>query len=93
VFCQHGLFTAIHKYYTLDDWFEFEKEHPTCMSNVAVSSGISEADFERLQSILHKIPSIKFICLDVANGYTQVFVEYVRKVRKEYPNHTIIVST
>lgn len=35
---------------------------------------------------------IKFICLDVANGYSEVFVEYVRKVRKNYPEHTILVS-
>lgn len=35
---------------------------------------------------------IKFICLDVANGYSEIFVEYVRKVRKNFPDHTILVS-
>ena len=34
---------------------------------------------------------MNFICLDVANGYSQFFVEYVQKVRKAYPKHTIMV--
>ncbi|XP_069941264.1 GMP reductase 2 isoform X2 [Cherax quadricarinatus] len=38
------------------------------------------------------LAKIKFICLDVANGYSEVFVEYVRKVRKHYPHHTILAG-
>ena len=34
---------------------------------------------------------IRMICLDVANGYNQHFVELVRKVRKAFPKHTIMV--
>lgn len=59
----------------------------------AASSGTAEADFERLTEILTNIKDLKFVCLDVANGYSQHFVEYVRKVRAAYPTHTIIVST
>eukprot|EP00960_Hanusia_phi_P056188 763180-Hanusia_phi.AAC.3 len=32
------------------------------------------------------------ICLDVANGYSEMFVEYVRKVRKQFPDHIILAG-
>ena len=59
---------------------------------MAASSGTGQGDFERLIDILTEIPGVTYICLDVANGYSQYFVEYVRKVRANFPNHTIIVS-
>lgn len=92
LYLQHGLFTTIHKYYTADEWKDFAAENPECLKNVAASSGTGNEDFGRLSSIIAAVPQLSFICLDVANGYSQHFVEYVRKVRSEYPNHTIIVS-
>lgn len=82
----------MHKYYTVDDWKKFVEENPECLPHVAVSAGMAQQDFERLTDILNNVEEIKFICLDVANGYSQHFVEYVRKVRGAFPKHTIIVS-
>ncbi len=65
----------------------------THSQNISVSSGSSEDDYVKLKLILEKIPDIKYICLDVANGYSEHFVAFVRQVRKEYPNHTILVRT
>lgn len=86
------MFTAIHKYYTVDEWKKFVAENPESVQHVAASAGMSQQDFERLSEILNSIPDITFICLDVANGYSQHFVEFVRKVRAAFPTHTIIVS-
>ena len=58
----------------------------------AVSTGISEKDYKRLKGILDLTPSIQFICIDVANGYSEAFGDFVSKVRKDYPNHTIIAG-
>lgn len=91
-FFQHGLFTTIHKYYNADEWKNFSALNPDCIKNIAASSGTGNDDYQRLSSILEAVPELSFICLDVANGYSQHFVEYVRKVRARYPNHTIIVS-
>ena len=41
--------------------------------------------------ISFSISEVRFICLDVANGYSQFFVDYVKKVREAYPDHTIMV--
>ena len=45
-----------------------------------------------LFQVTHLSVIIQFICLDVANGYSQFFVEFVAKVRGKFPEHTIMVS-
>jgi len=89
---KHGCYTCIHKYKSLEEWQEFAKENPEVLPFVAASSGTSDDDFARLQEILNNVEGVKFICLDVANGYSQFFVEYVKKVRAAYPNHTIMAG-
>lgn len=81
----------MHKYYSLEQWTQFANENPKSLPHVAASAGTSQSDFEKLSEILKAIPGITFICLDVANGYSQHFVEFVRKVRMAFPDHTIIV--
>ncbi|PBC31778.1 GMP reductase 1 [Apis cerana] len=89
---KYGLFTTIHKYYSVEEWTNFAAENPKDLKYVAASSGTGKEDFERLSNVLTSVPELSFICLDVANGYSQHFVEYVRKVRAEFPNHTIIAG-
>ena len=64
---------------------------PISMQHVAVSSGTGERDLGKLNEILSQVP-INFICLDVANGYSEHFVEFVKKVRTAYPHKTIIAG-
>uniref|UniRef100_A0A8D1M611 GMP reductase n=1 Tax=Sus scrofa TaxID=9823 RepID=A0A8D1M611_PIG len=92
VMSQHSMFTAIHKHYTLDDWKLFAANHPECLQHVAVSSGSGKNDLEKMSSILEAVPQVKFICLDVANGYSEHFVEFVKLVRAKFPEHTIMVG-
>ncbi|PIO54575.1 hypothetical protein TELCIR_24058, partial [Teladorsagia circumcincta] len=46
---KHRLFTTVHKHYTLDEWKAFSERNKdsSIFSNIAVSSGISEKDFEK----------------------------------------------
>lgn len=59
---------------------------------MAVSTGTGETDFERLAAILAAVPQIQYICVDVANGYSEHFVHFVKDVRQKFPSHTIMVS-
>lgn len=59
--------------------------------HVAASSGSGNADLEKLCAILEAVPALKYICLDVANGYSEYFVEFVKTVREKFPKHTIMV--
>ncbi|XP_023667530.1 GMP reductase 1-like [Paramormyrops kingsleyae] len=92
VLSRHTLFTAIHKHYSLEQWKTFAAESPECLEHVAASSGSSQADLEKLYRTLEEIPLVKYICLDVANGYSEHFVECVRGVRAKFPNHTIMAG-
>jgi len=91
-FTEHESFVAIHKYYPQEAWEEFSKDHPHCLPFVALSTGASESDYENMCNILGAVPDIQYVCIDVANGYSQHFVEHIRKVRQEFPNVTIIAG-
>lgn len=60
--------------------------------NVAVSCGTSDADFEKTKVILAQNHSLKYICIDVANGYSQFFVDFVKKSRQQWPDRTIMAG-
>jgi len=57
-----------------------------------VSAGVSKQDFEKTQAILQAIPALKFVCLDVANGYSEVFVQTVKDYRASFPTHILIAG-
>ncbi len=87
------LFTAMHKHYTVDQWNTFLKTAPENMKDyIAVSSGTSDADFEKLKSIYTLHPELRFICIDVANGYSEHFVDYVKKTRDTFPDKVILAG-
>ena len=48
--------------------------------------------YNRLNKILKKFPKFEFICIDVANGYSENFSHFVSNVRKKYPKKTIIAG-
>lgn len=76
----------------MQEWIEFAKENPQLLDTVAVSSGITEQDSVYLKNVLTTIPQINYICLDVANGYTEFFVQFVKATRQQYPDKTIIAG-
>jgi GMP reductase len=89
----HGMITAIHKHYTLEEWDAFlEGRSDDIFPRIMVSTGTADADFDKLSKILANHPKISFICIDVANGYAEAFVEFVRQVRKSFPDKTIIAG-
>ena len=89
----HNIFTAIHKHYTIDDWRKFIHESSVnTLNNIAISTGTSKEDAKKVKTILNEFPQINFICIDVANGYSEHFVEFVRKMRKQNPNKLIIAG-
>ena len=88
---KHNLFTCLVKSYDTEDLNELVKN--TGGDCFAVSSGTSQADFENLTKIISShYPAIKYICIDVANGYSEYFINFVSKVRDRFPDHTIIAG-
>lgn len=86
------MITCIHKHYSVEEWSAFAKSHPSTLPYVAVSVGIGQSDQEKLQLIIKAVPSVKMICIDVANGYSQKFVDFIKTTRAKYPKHTIMAG-
>jgi GMP reductase len=84
----HKLFTCLVKDYGVDDFAASDLS----VDHFAVSTGIGKKDYERLQNIMEVYPETEFICIDVANGYSEAFGDFVQKVRQEFPSKTIIAG-
>ena len=87
---KHNLFTCLVKSYAEDDILDLVNTTDT--NYFAVSTGTGEKDFQKLNRVLNAVPEINFICIDVANGYSEHFGDFVAKVRQQFPHHTIIAG-
>lgn len=93
-FCNHGqgLSVALTKHYSAEDLIAFFDKPEA--KNVWYSIGISKDDREKLTTVLDKVGSEKIdrICVDVANGYSEQFSEFIRSVRESYPDKTLMAG-
>ncbi|TAK72014.1 MAG: GMP reductase [Gammaproteobacteria bacterium] len=87
----HNLLTALDKFLTLEEWEKFAQEHPKVLASCCVSVGIGENDFAKLEQTL-QVVDVPFICLDVANGYTERFVSCLEHIREKYPKKVIMAG-
>jgi len=60
--------------------------------HIALSTGTSDKDYKRLNEILKEFSFFEFICIDIANGYSDHFSKFIRSVREKYPTKTIIAG-
>ena len=85
-----GLVTAVHKHYGAKEWAEFAASVPAnLLANVMVSTGTGDADRDKLDEILHGSPGLDSVCIDVANGYSEHFVDFVKRIRDDWPDKVI----
>ncbi|MDH5723210.1 MAG: GMP reductase [Alphaproteobacteria bacterium] len=82
---------ALHKHYPLDDLLAFYKKDDTSL--VWYSIGMAKDDEKKLDEFIKKNPkSIDKICLDVANGYSEHFLDFVKRTRDKLPDITIMAG-
>ena len=86
---RHGALTALHKHYPEAKLVEFfsgpERAH------AFYSLGTTAADLKKLAAVA-KAARIGLICLDVANGYAEKFLDVVRRVRDDHPEAAIMAG-
>ena len=94
---KYNMLTVLKKHYTLSDW-EKAVGDELSLNHIAVSTGTNRmwdpdaADYKTAKAVLRKWPDIKYICIDVANGYQQNFSDFVKRVRDDYPAKVIIAG-
>ena len=93
VLSKYKIITAFHKFYDLEAYklMSADKEYALDPNYFMVSTGISDKDFSKLKEILNSI-DVKFICIDVANGYMEKLVSFCKKVRENYPDKIIVAG-
>jgi GMP reductase len=88
-----GLFTVVHKHYPLAEWeTAINRFADRVLDHMAVSTGTTDTDCEKLDQILTRHPVLNYICIDVANGYSEPFVDAVKRIRSKYPDKVIIAG-
>ena len=87
-----GLFTCLVKTYTVEELTQFFLEtNGTRREHVAMSIGITDDDIEKLDRVM-KVSAVKFLCIDVANGYSERFAGVVKQIREKHPSLVIIAG-
>lgn len=88
-----GLFTVIHKHYSISEWKTFADSVPSeAFDFIAVSTGSGKEDAVKLDQIMQNVPNLRWICLDVANGYSERFVDFVKKTRQKFPEKVLMAG-
>lgn len=103
VFCMSNMITCLHKHYSAKNIIDYFRENnngkpslPSCERKhkyTWISIGIKDSDIQKIKSIRHSLcyypPNI---CIDVANGYTDDFVNFCSKIRELMPNSIIMAG-
>jgi GMP reductase len=89
-FSEHNCLVAVTKHYDSEVLGEHFKKK---ISSSIYSLGISDTDLQKFQFVysVAQNPYMR-VCVDVANGYTQSFVDFIKRFRDKYPNIVLMAG-
>ncbi len=94
---EYKMMTVITKTTGIDEWRK-AVGNGVRLQSVSVCTGTNvmwdkEAqDWQTMQEVLKSFPDIKMITVDVANAYHQNMVDFIKKIRDEYPTKIIVAG-
>jgi len=94
---KYQMMTCLHKHIPIRDlfnWYESNEFRDMKSKYVFLTCGVNEDDGLKLESLANNIgrENIRNICIDVANGYTEFFVDNVKEVRERFPSAVIMAG-
>ena len=90
---EYKMMTVITKTTTLEQWKQAVGDGIKLKYlYVCVGAKKDEKDYITMQEVLKSFPDVKFITVDVANGYHIRFADFIKRVRDEFPDKTIIAG-
>ena len=95
-----NLFTCLIKSYTVNEYVDFfdvddkwlEVHQVRRQNYAAYTMCITDEDHEKFRKVYEQAPQIQYVCIDVANGYTRRFCDFVKMFRQTYKDITIIAG-
>lgn len=106
IFAKNLMFTCLHKHYSFEEIkgflekhkneeIEFKMGNENCIAYfndyVFVSTGIKDGDYEKICKVLD-LGYCKNLCIDIANGYIPKLLDFVKRIRNQYPDLIIMVG-
>tara|TARA_B100000963_G_scaffold359059_1_gene385274 strand:+ start:680 stop:1861 length:1182 start_codon:yes stop_codon:yes gene_type:complete len=90
---EQKIMTCLVKTYSVDELVSFYDGDIDSKRKdfVAYSMGITENDEQKFKVVYQQTSNIKYVCIDVANGYSERFIDFVREFRMNYP-HVVIIA-
>lgn len=91
---RHKILTAIHKHYAVADLVAFFDPADASPSRYAFYSlGILEHDLQKFDEVWRQCGGgIRWVCIDVANGYTEAFMDFIKRFRDRYPEVVVMAG-
>lgn len=106
-FYKHKMPVALHKFYTIEQLVDFFKKLESVYSFYTLgTSNVDLEKFDKVYTTLKEYKNyientkdganhnhyLKNICIDVANGYSEHFNNFIKKFRAKYPELTIMAG-
>tara|TARA_B100001250_G_scaffold163411_1_gene140511 strand:+ start:7790 stop:8683 length:894 start_codon:yes stop_codon:yes gene_type:complete len=88
---KYKMLTCTQKFYSTKE-FTNAWEQGIEPEYIAITCGSTENSFDLVRRKVATNENLKMICIDVANGYREVFLEFVKRVREEFPTKIIIAG-
>lgn len=85
---KYNAITCLHKHYKVEDYVD----NIINLNTAWYSMGIQDEEIQKLDSLINRIEDIPNLCIDVANGYTDNFVNFCKKVRSAVGARPIIMA-
>ena len=87
------MFTCLKKTYTVQELVGyFDDKFSERTQYVAMSIGITESDHQKFRDVYEQTgDKLRYVCIDVANGYSNRFRDFVAQFRTLYP-HIVIIA-
>lgn len=81
--------TALHKHYSINELINHFRNTPD--SRHFYSMGVIQKDLDKFEEIHAQLRMVS-VCIDVANGYSTKFLDFVKRFRDKYPEITIMAG-
>lgn len=87
---------ALHKFYTEEQLLRYFSYFVESNPHTFYTIGTADADYEKFKRVYEAVAinhqEIKYLCIDIANGYSRQLVKRVEQVREDYPNLVIMAG-
>ena len=88
---KHNIMTFFHKFLAEEEFVENKELLEENQDLFSVTIGLGESELDRLLH-LSTLFSFKVICIDIANGYMDSFVDFCYRVREHFPESVIVAG-